>query len=149
VFARSFERRRQRMNKWLMVSVVVLGLVALSGAQAVVAEAPSKEIYAKVRFPFMVGEKIFMPGDYQISLVSHAHSAIKVTSWDGKASVEVPVITRLARQDHSDHVTLESLVFHRVGEMGILSEVWMHSGDGFLVMGMAGDQTVVTVKHQE
>jgi hypothetical protein len=72
-----------------------------------------------------------------------------VTSWDGTASVEVPVITRLARQEHSDHVTTESLVFDRVGEMGILSEVWMHGGDGFLVMGTAEDQTVVTVKHKE
>ena len=139
------------MNKRFMVSVVVCGLVILGGSLAVNAQAPAKEIYTNVSFPFMVGEKIFAPGDYRISRLNDANPSIKVTSWDGTASVEVPVITRLARQDHSEHDTTESLVFDRVGDQSFLSEVWMLGEDGYLVRGTSEEHhhTIVPAKHKE
>ena len=139
------------MNKRLMASVVVLGLVILGGSLAVNAQAPDKEIYTKVSFPFMVGEKTFMPGDYRISRVNSVKPSIKLTSWDGTASVEVPVITRLARQDHSGHDTTESLVFDKIGDRSFLSEVWMLGEDGYLVLGTAEEHhhTLVPAKHKK
>ena len=134
------------MNKRLVASFVVLGLVILSGSLTVIAKAPSQEMYARISFPFMVGEKIFMPGDYQISLEHNVRSSIKVTSWAGTSSVKVPVIGRIARPEHPDHVTGGSLVFHRVAEMCFLSEVWMHGEDRFLVMRTTDHQIIVTAK---
>jgi hypothetical protein len=139
------------MNKRLMASAVVVGLVMLGGSVAVKAQAPAKEIYTKVSFPFMVGEKLFMPGDYQISRANGASAAIKVSTWDGTASVEVAVITRLARQEHSDHGTTDTLVFDRVGDQNFLSEVWMLGEDGYLVRGTAEEHShkIVPAKHKE
>jgi hypothetical protein len=139
------------MNNRVLASVVVLGLVILGGSLAVNAQAPAKEIYTKVSFPFMVGEKTFMPGDFRISRVNNVIPSIEVTSWDGTASVEVPVITRLARQDHPGHDTTESLVFDKVGDQSFLSEVWMLGEDGYLVRGTAEEHhhTLVPAKHKE
>lgn len=127
------------MNRRLTVLLVVLGLVVCSSSLAVNAQAPTKEIYANVPFPFLVGQKTFMPGDYIISCVRGDNPSIKVTSWDGTASVEVPVIKRLPRQDHSSHATGEDLVFDRVGDQGFLSEVWMLGEEGYLVGGTTED----------
>jgi hypothetical protein len=140
-----------KMNKRLMASVVVLGLVILIGSLAANAQAPAKEIYTKVSFPFVVGEKIFMPGDYRILRVDDVKPSIKVISWDGTSSVQVPVITRLAQQEHSEHDTKESLVFDRVGDQSFLSEVWMLGEDGYLVRGTVEEHhhTVVPAKHRE
>jgi hypothetical protein len=130
---------------------VMLGLVILVGSAAVNAESPAREIYSKISFPFMLGEKFFMPGDYRIAHGNGSDPLIRVTSWDGASSVEVPVITRLARQDHSSHDTTDSLVFDRVGDQSFLSEVWMSGEDGFLVLGTVEDHrhTIVPAKHRE
>ena len=136
------------MSRRVMSYGVVLGAVILCGSLAVVAEAPSKEIYAKVPFQFVVGEKIFMPGDYRIMLLDQGRSSIKVTSWKGTVSVEVPVIGRLTRQGHSDPAATESLVFQRVQEIGFLSEVWVR-GDGFLVQKTPGAQTIIAAQRQD
>ena len=139
------------MNKWLLASVVVLALALLGTSLVFNAESPAKEIYMKVPFPFMVGEEIFMSGNYRISPANNVQSSIRVTSWDGTASIEVPVISRLARQDHSGHDTVESLVFDRVGDESFLSEVWMSGKDGYLVRGTDHEHrhTVVPVEHKK
>jgi hypothetical protein len=139
------------MNKRLMVSCVMLVLVILAGSLTANAQGPAKEIYTKISFPFVVGDKIFMPGDYKISRVNNVGLSIKVTSWDGSASVEVPVITRLARQEHAGHDTMESLVFDRVGDQSFLSEVWMLGEDGYLLKGTVEEHQhkVAPAKHEE
>ncbi len=139
------------MNKRLYASVVAVGLAMLGGSVVLHAQAPVRDIYAKVSFPFVVGEKIFMPGDYEISRPDSVNPLIKVTSWDGSISAEVPVIMGLARQDHSGHETTESLVFDRVGDQSFLSEVWMPGGDGYLVRGTAEEHshTVVAAGHKQ
>ena len=138
------------MSKRFMACAVVLGLVMLGGSLAVNAQDPAKEIYTKVSFPFMVGENTFMPGDYQISRLNGATPVIKVSTWDGKSSVELPVITRLARQEHSEHGTTDTLVFDKVGDQHFLSEVWVQGEDGYLVRGTAGEHShkIVPAKHK-
>ena len=139
------------MNRRLMAFAVVLGLVVFGGSLAVRAQGPAKEIYTKISFPFLVGDNTFMPGDYQISRVEGASPALKVSTWDGKTSVEVPVITRLARHDHTGHDTTDNLVFDRVGDQHFLSEVWMQGEDGYLVRGTAENHghKIVPAKHKQ
>jgi hypothetical protein len=139
------------MNTRFKVLVVVLGLAVWGGSLAVNAQAPTKEIYAHVPFPFIVGQKTFMPGDYIISTVKSLNPSIKVSSWDGTASVEVPVIKRLAHQDHPSHATGENLVFDRVGDQGILSEVWILGEDGYLVGGTEEEHhpAVAMARHRQ
>ena len=138
-----------RMERRFMILAVVLGLGIWAGSLPLNAQAPTKEIYANVPFPFLVGQKSFMAGDYIISRVNSDNPSIKVTSWDGSASMEVPVVQRLAHQDHSSHATGESLVFDRVGDQGFLSEVWMLGEDGYRVGGTTEEHhhEVVIAKH--
>jgi hypothetical protein len=61
----------------------------------------------------------------------------------------LPVIALLARQEHTAHKTTGNLVFNRVGDERVLSEVWLPGEDGYLIHGSAEAHEHEIVKPEE
>ena len=118
------------MKHRVFAAVLVSSLLAV--AVAVPAHAAgSPEIVTKVAFPFQIGETTLPAGSYKISVLS-AGASLKIRAVESAETLQVSVLTRLARREKSDK---GNLVFDTVGEQKFLSEVWMPGIDGFLVRG--------------
>ena len=110
----------------IALAVVLVGVAAPANAQS--------RGSANIDFAFTAGKTLCPAGAYEFEV-----NAGKVTlvSKDPKgASVVLLTITRLGR--HDKDVDTE-LVFDKVGEKLILSEVWLGNSDGFLVANTPGD----------
>lgn len=123
------------MKQRLFASVLVLCLVILAGSASAHAQGAFGEIAVKVSFPFSVGDKSFPEGTYRVGRSTSGLPSLTLRAVEGNASAVMPVITRLAAQDHSAHEVKGSLVFDTVGDKKFLSEVWLPNQDGFLVHG--------------
>jgi hypothetical protein len=83
-----------------------------------------------IDFPFEAGQQKLTPGKYAFSMP--AQNVVSVSGPGGRATMTV--ITLLGR--HDDDTTLE-LVFDKVGEEYLLSEVWFPGKDGCLTLSTA------------
>jgi hypothetical protein len=89
---------------------------------------------ANIDFAFVAGQTQFPAGAYEFEA-----SANKITlrSKDPKVpSAFLPVVTRLGRHDKD---TESELVFDKVGDKLLLSEIWIGSEDGYLVLNTPGN----------
>jgi hypothetical protein len=105
-------------------------------ATAVLAVAPSvfaqDVLTAKIPFPFQVESKTLPAGTYDFTINDGA-GTVAVQSSSRSAAAEALIITRLAAQFHPGPNPHSHVVFDKVGNMYILSELWEPGTDGFLV----------------
>jgi hypothetical protein len=114
---------RKKMKRRLMVAVGAF--IAMSCALAY-AEMATLDI----DFAFDAGAKAFPAGKYTVEIVNP--DTITLAGQAGR--VIMPSITRLAQRANDSDV---ALVFDKVGDRYLLSEVWFPGKDGFLVLSTA------------
>lgn len=97
----------------------------------------------KVPFDFTVGKDVLPAGEY---IVTESDSGvITVTSvTDRKKAVVVNVITRLAMVGTAKDDA--RVVFDKVNDKNVLSEIWLPDKDGFLIHAERQKHTHQTVK---
>ena len=87
-----------------------------------------------VPFEFVARGKTFPAGVYVFS--SEGSQTVSMKSVEGRASLQLPVITALARSNNDDD---HLLAFDKVNDKRVLSEVWLVDRDGALVHVTPGD----------
>jgi hypothetical protein len=115
-------------------------LAAISGFGQVSA------INVKIDFPFTVAGKDLPAGPYSVARDSSA-LAFRV-SGEGKNAAIAEILTRLTAELHATRQEAH-LVFDKVGETYILSEIWIPGQDGYMVALTKGphQHKVVSVKY--
>lgn len=106
-------------------AVVLFGIVATASAQTLAK--------ATIDFPFVAGKTQCAPGAYEID-TSGGKIVLRSKEAKGSQVVLLP-ITRLGRHDRD--VDTE-LVFDKVGDKLLLSEIWLPNQDGYLLTTTAG-----------
>ena len=109
----------------LTTSVLLVAFLAATGAFG-----QPYRIMAKIDFPFTVQGKVLPPGQYEFSRADQP-SFFRVT--DGsKISAMAPIITRISGDMH---LTPEDahVGFDKVGDVFILSEIWIPGEDGYVL----------------
>ncbi len=132
-------------HRSLRIAVVLFFLTA-AGSLFALAENWVKAMVADIPFSFAAGEKSFAKGSYRVELQSLRPAVLVLRLGKGGEGTSLPVITRLAREDHSAHATETNLVFDTVGDQKFLSEVWLPRLDGFLVRGTPEEHQHTVVK---
>jgi hypothetical protein len=90
-----------------------------------------------VPFAFVAQDQNCPAGIYTFSR-GQMQAIVAMRSADGKISVQLPVVTALARSsDKDDHL----LAFDKVEDKRVLSEVWLPDRDGALVHITPADHT--------
>lgn len=115
--------------------ILALGFAALL---AVSAWAQPMQCRALVDFPFMVGNKTLPAGTYDF-IRDDAAQVFRVTD-NGKNEAMAQIETRLAtlRPGMTDGAYV---VFDKIGEKNILSEIWIPGEDGYAI-------TITKGKHE-
>jgi hypothetical protein len=111
-------------------------LFLASMAVAPVAAAPPGGERVEVPFAFKAAETALPAGSYRVAIVTHGKKTTVLLA--GKEQVELPVVTRLASVGQRGDAA--RLVFDKVGEERVLSEVWLPGIDGLLVQGAEAAQ---------
>jgi hypothetical protein len=127
------------VRKQLLALIVVSAVAMLAGSFSVYAQSKGSEMVAKVSFEFKAGEKMFPAGTYRFARRSTSAPSLVITPEKGGESTMVAVVTRLAQRVRTSAETEGSLVFDKVGQDHVLSEVWMPGQDGFLVGATTGE----------
>ncbi len=126
--------------------IVVFLLIVLAAASASGQSAISTW-NVNVPFKFMVGQKEMPAGEYQFRK-EPSSSYISMRGSESKQSVNLPVITRLARMDSKQNAGAR-LVFDTAGGKKSLSEVWPQgTEDGYLVSAKKGKHGHDIVKEE-
>jgi len=113
------------------IATAALGFVLVGFAATASAQSLGK---ANIDFPFVAGKTQCASGSYAIEA---GGGKVVLRSQDPKGgTIAMLVITRLGRHD-TDNAT--ELVFDKVGGKFTLSEVWLGTGDGYLVASTPGD----------
>src|SRR5262245_54262545 len=111
--------KRQVTKSVTMVMIVL----ALALASAAVAHGQSgRQVTVKVPFDFIVSDKTFRAGEYEVINMIAGGDALSVRQADSKASAML-LTSPIIKNDRQD--TRAKLVFHRYGETYFLSEVWL------------------------
>jgi hypothetical protein len=110
-----------------------LGFVATAFAVAFVLTAPPVQAQTtarlKIDFQFVAGGKTLEPGTYEIEATG---GRVILRSTSSKAEpISLLVITRLGRHDADPDV---EVVFDKIGDKSVLSELWLPKTDGYLVL---------------
>jgi hypothetical protein len=124
-----------------MKTKVTLGLMLLLAAAF--AYGVPFTVKANIEFPFTVQDKVLPAGDYTFTR-DDAGAVFRVEGMDNKG-VLAPIITRLAAFMHGKPLAAH-LVFDKVGETLLLSEIWIAGEDGYLVLATKGEHTHKVVK---
>ncbi len=113
------------MKHGSLLAVVALFLIGcgLAYGQQTAENAP-----VNIGFSFMAGKETFPAGNYTIELKD---SDAVVLRGDGKVVV-LSIITRLGQRKSTDSNV--ELVFDKVADKVMLSEVWFPGMDGYLVL---------------
>jgi len=116
----------------MRIIVLALFLAALAVAVPYAVQTPAQNL--NIPFDFVVGNKSYPAGEYE---VNHANMDVPaVTLRSGKTVIDAIVITWLARPETD--LTMVKLVFDKVGDKRILSEVWMPGQEGLLIHAQKG-----------
>ncbi len=117
-----------RMNFTIAALIVVTSVLAFGASMTV-----------DIGFPFMAGNKSFPAGKYTVEIVDP--NVITISAAGERMTLEV--LTRLGRRGND---TSAELVFDKVGDQSLLSEVWpAGGGDGYLVLSTKGAHTHAVV----
>lgn len=125
----------------VLLSSLLIVLVVLS------VHGQSLALKANIPFEFTVGGKSLPSGQYEFTTEKNG-DAIRVKGVSKNTHVLAPVLTRLSGALHTS--TQDShVVFDKVGDTHILSEIWPRSGDGYAMSATKGKhehQVVTTPK---
>ncbi len=124
-----------------MKTKVTLGLMLLLAAA--IAYGVPFTVKANIDFPFTVENKMLDAGEYTFTR-DDAGTFFRVEGMDNKG-VLAPIITRLSAANQAKPVTAH-LVFDKVGETYLLSEIWIAGEDGYLVLATKGEHMHKVVK---
>ena len=121
-----------------MKKCLTLGLMVLVATLSMYGQTVVK---AKVAFPFTVEGKALPAGQYVFTL-QESGDVFRVVG-EGK-DVMATVVTRLGGEMRSAPKGTH-LVFDKVGELYLLSEIWVPGEDGFLLLATKGVHAHKTV----
>jgi hypothetical protein len=127
--------------------MLVLSLVALLAVTSGYGQtSPPSSIKVKLDFPFTVAGKALPAGEYSFTL-DNTTLVFRVQG-QGQIGSVAPILTRLAGEMHTTPQDAH-LVFDVVGGTYLLSEIWIPSEDGFLLLSTKGAHThkVVNVNY--
>lgn len=113
--------------------VPYLGISALFLMMSLTPAASGADIVnGNIPFAFQVGNKTMPAGDYEIE-IDRAKENVKIRSTEkkGPEAMEL-IVTYLAKPAHGNADDTD-IVFDKVGDKYILSEVWRAGADGVLV----------------
>jgi hypothetical protein len=119
-----FHKMKTRLA--LTIGFVTVLFLALGSAQTL------SNVRANVPFAFTVGSRTLPAGVYEFIRTGDAGDVIRVTAEKKGPSAEVLIVTRLAADIHTTPNDAH-VVFDKVGESYILSELWFLQGDGMLL----------------
>jgi hypothetical protein len=106
-----------------ILAFALVGLAAIATAQSI-----GK---ANIDFAFVAGKAQFAAGPYEFE-VNNAKAMLTLRAKDPKAgTVMMPIITRLGRHDKDQDT---ELIFDKVNNQLLLSEVWLPNEDGYLLL---------------
>jgi hypothetical protein len=112
------EKMRHQLFKGLMMALLVAGTLAFA-VESTNAQS-SRRVTANVPFDFVVGDKTFASGAYEVRSATSAGGAMIVKNEASQRS-----ITRLTNSIQPiNKKTTPRLVFHKYGETYFLAEVW-------------------------
>jgi hypothetical protein len=113
------------MKKQSLRIFLMFGLFAILGASNAQAQTVAREQTANIPFSFIVGDKTFAAGSYEIALVNPRidPSPIVIKSEDGRARRIVLTTSVLAAKAQKS----SRLVFNRYGNQYYLAQVWTQS----------------------
>ncbi len=128
----------------VMLLALPIALIGVTGASAQVTNAAG--MYAQpeqmtVTFAFQVGDKVLPAGKYDIE---YPTQELVIFRGAKGLAVEAPVVTRLAQP--STPLADSRIIFDKIGDKYIVSEVWIPSMDGFLLSGTKAAHTHETAK---
>ena len=123
-------------------AMIVFSLLAVTSAYG---QSKTKPLVFNAQFEFQAGGKTFPIGQYKI--IHEEKSPWVELTTKGGAVTKLDIITVLARDSSS---TTSRLVFDKVGNDRVLSEVWLGDQDGLLLVGSnskdhAHETVIVTV----
>lgn len=127
------------MKKSLLLGLVVL--VAAMSAYGQTVFGQTMTVKAKIAFPFTVEGKALPAGTYEFTLLTNGDT-FRVQG-EGK-EVMATVVTRLGGDMRSAPKGTH-LVFDKVGELCLLSEIWVPAEDGFMLLATKGAHAHKTV----
>jgi len=126
--------------RMLLATALIGGLCLISGY------GQPEGIKTTIDFSFTAGDKILPAGQYEFSRDTQA-LIIRVQGEGGNMAL-VPVLTLLSGAIHTTPEDAH-VVFDKVGDNYILSELWLRGEDGFLLALTKGphEHTVINVKY--
>ncbi len=94
-----------------------------------------KTLKVKIDFPFTAAGKVLAAGDYEIT--RDFRGEFFTVQGQDKQGVEVPIVTRITKEMRADQEE-PRLVFDKVGDTYLLSEIWLANEDGYVVLVTKG-----------
>jgi hypothetical protein len=120
-----------------MKKSLMLGFVALVAVSSLYGR--TQVVTAKIDFPFMAAEKTLPAGTYVFEL-QPSGDVFRVLREN--ESILANVVTRLGKEPAQKGA---HLVFDKLGEDYLLSEIWIPNEDGFLLLATKGVHTHKTL----
>ena len=117
------------MKKRFLLALSLVGLLVTGIGSA--GQAATDLLKAQIDFQFTAGDKALPPGSYEIKTLNN-DQVIRIQG-EGGNSAMVNVITRLAAEIHATPQD-SHLVFDKVGNSYLLSEIWIPAQDGYVLV---------------
>ena len=127
------------MKRLVVTAVVALGLSVLAASLPARAQGVGQQIAFDIKFDFTAEGKTVRAGEYVFTGSTHRNGELSLKRTDGKFRMVLTPMTRLARQ-HQGDAPKASLVFDKVGDQRMLSEIWLPGPDGYLIRAAAGEE---------
>ncbi len=125
------------MKRWAVAGLATLLLLPIF----VSAQVSVTALVADIPFQFTAGGKSFPAGTYEVR-VGSLTEVLTLTNTKTRETFNVPVLTRLGSRSPQE----ASLVFDKVKDQNVLSELYFPGEDGFHVAGTPGQHSHVVVK---
>jgi len=115
-----------------------LALIAVAACAVVLAPSQASYAYgigedaikASIPFPFEAGGKSLPPGTYRFGHRVGPFASVQFSSMDDKVRLSLLAVERPTRRRTPD-VPAAGLVFDKIGDRHVLSEVWLPEKSGF------------------
>jgi hypothetical protein len=116
--------------------LLAMSLFLLFAVSTVVAQpTASMTLKVNIDFPFTVEGKVLPAGDYQF-MRDDTGMAFRVQG-KGKVGALAMIVTRLGGEMHTTPKD-SHLVFDKIGDKYLLSEIWLPNEDGYLLLATKG-----------
>jgi hypothetical protein len=117
------------MKKAPVLAIAVLAVLAWTGSAVFAQTNTNRSAVVKVDFPFVANGAAMAAGSYSFQI--EKEQVLVRPQGAGGQGAFVPVLTQLGRHDRDAE---PELVFDKVGDKFLLSEVWLPGEDGYLLL---------------